>query len=659
VLFEMLTGRRIFEGQSSADVLAAVVRRDPDWALLPADCPWRVRDLLRRCLNKESARRLRDIGDARLELEDVETGEPNPPVVGSDRRAGRSAVMGWSVAGAAALIAAAALLMRLPAHNDDRPAMRFSAVTTFSGVETQPALSPDGRSVVFVSNRGGQWDVYVGLVGGGEVVRLTNTPEIESRPRWSPDGSRVLFARMNERGVQDLWVVSSLGGAARLVVVNAAQPSWSGDGQSIAYASGGVIWICNATGENPRQVTQPDPPRGHHQPAFSHDGQKIAFVRRGDGPYGELAVVDLKTGTVKRLTHDGALAWSPVWSPDDRFLYFTSGRGGSMNVWKIPSGSGQPQRITAGQGSDMEIDLSADGTRLVFASFRSNLNLAEISLEPGTLGQRKWLTSDAARGELAPRYSPDGQRIAYFSNRTGAEREAIWVMQSNGDNPIKLVEDDNINIFPHWTPDNQQIVYSTRHALLDDPYELRQLPVAGGAPHELGISVFRGGWGDVATDGRLIYLTSKDTLEIYDPRTNERHTVPDIPGEPLWSGDATLIAYWVRPGVGKGPDDEGLWIIERDGARRQIFRGWVTWFAWAGPREILALQGKPDFKGILWRVDTDGRRDMVLPEVTIFRREYEAIVSPIRFDVHPDGRRIVIEAVELMEADIGMIDHVN
>jgi Tol biopolymer transport system component len=613
-----------------------------------------VRDLLRRCLQKDPARRLRDLGDAGLELEDAgrekESGTGEPP-----RR--RAAVLPWAVAGSLALAAAAALLSR-PAGGGVRSALRFSAVTTFSGVETQPSLSPDGRSVAFVSNHGGQWDLYVGLVTGGDVVRLTNTPEVEAQPRWSPDGSRLLFARTNERGLQDLWLMSALGGTPHQVVADGSQPNWSPDGRSIAYVSGRRIWICEGTGENPRAVTTAEPMLFHNQPAFAHDGRSLAFVRKTTGPYGELMVTDIKTGKARPVTHDGALAWSPVWSPDDKSIYFTSSRGGTMNIWKVPSASGTPEPITAGQGADMEIDLSTDGTRLIYSSFRSNVNLAEVSLAPGSLGQRKWLTGDAARGEYAPRYSPDGRHIVYFSNRTGAEREAIWAMDASGANPTKLVDDTFVNVFPHWSGDGRTIFYLARPNDIELPLTLRQVPLAGGAPQELPLHPFWSVWGDVAPDGRLIYQTSATTGEIYETQTQKRREIADLPGEALWSRNGRLIAYEIHPGSGR-ESDEGLWVGAPDGPRKQVFRGWVVWFAWAGADELLVLEGRPDFQGVLSRIDLEGRRKVVLPELELYRRAYEAAWSPLRFDVHPDGRRIVIEALEFQQADIGMIDHLR
>jgi dipeptidyl aminopeptidase/acylaminoacyl peptidase len=402
-----------------------------------------------------------------------------------------------------------------------------------------------------------------------------------------------------------------------------------------------VVWISGAKGDGPRAMTRPELPLEHHQPAFSRDGRRLAFIRRSTGPRGELILLNLETGRIRQLTDDGALAWSPVWSPDDKFIYFTSSRGGTMNVWKIRAASGRPEQITAGQGADMEIDLSADGKRLVYSSIRINVNLAEISLEPGTLGRRTWLTSDAARQELAPRYSPDGR-----------------TMDANGDNPLKIVEDDYLNVFPYWTPDGERLVYTRVTKSLRHDYQLCQASLAGGAPQELPVRPWRTHWGDVGTDGRLVVQTSPDSGIVFDPRTGQRRAVAELLGAPAWSLDGRSIAFMARPGVGKD-SDEGLWVGDPFGDRRQVFRGWVVWFAWAGADEILVLEGKPDFKGVLWRVATNGRREVALPEMVMYRRDFDSLISPVRFDVHPDGRRIVSEAFESLEADIGMIENVR
>ena len=657
VLFEMLTGRKAFPGETMTDILAAVVGREPEWKALPADTPRPVRKLLRRCLQKEPMKRLRDIGDARFELEDAEAGQAEATSPPPPRRARRvSEAVAWSVAGLAVILGALAFVRSRPSAAPKRPAMRFSVVTNFSGVEAQPSLSPDGRSVAFVSNRGGKWDIYVGLVSGGNLVRITNDPGVEYGPRWSPDGSHLLFVRVNDLGTFDIWIVPALGGAARRLVAGGFQPAWSPDGRSIAYSAGGGLWICEASGANPRRVTQPQAPLSDTQPAFSRDGRRLAFVRRRDGPYGELATAEIAGGDVRMLTDDGALALSPVWSPSDRFIYFASSRGGALNVWRVPTLVGEPEQVTAGQSDDADIDLSADGKRLVFSSYRLNVNLAEVSLDPASLGRRTWLTTDSARGEAVPRFSPDGRRIAYFSNRRGGERESIWVMDADGANAERLVDDQRINAHPRWTGDGQDVVFSSLVSRDPLQFELRRVSLAGGAPQALfPLPWGSGQWGDVAPDGRLIYRTPDGGGEIYDLRSNRKERVSDLPSGPFWSRDGQTFAFVVRPGEGK-PSETGLWIQTPGGPRRQVFQGWIAWFAWAGPSELLACEGKPDFVGVLWRVGADGRRSMVLPAFPFYVVPHLQRLPLARFDVHPDGRRLAVEAVEAFEADIGMID---
>jgi len=653
VLYEMLSGRRAFDGHSLPDVMAAVVRGEPDWKRLPSATPARVRDVLRLCLRKDASERLRDVGDARLQLESPGSDEPLTTAAGVGP-ARLASLIPWAIAAAA--LVAAGIAMARSRGTPERPAagMRFSAVTNFAGVEAQPSFSPDGRSIAYISNRGGQWDVYVGLVSGGSPVRVTNDGNLEQRPRWSPDGSKLAFGRVNEKGLVDIWVVPALGGNARRIITNARYPAWSPDGRQIAYASGGVLWLSDASGANPRAVTRSELPVAHFQPAFSHDGRSLAFLRRRDGPYAELAVVDVATGAVRELTHDRALAQSPAWSPDGRFVYFSSSRGGTLNIWKMSVASGEARLITAGVGEDSELDLARDGTRLVFSTYRANVNLGDARLQGPSLPALRWLTSDSARGEAYPRYSPDGRHIAYFTTQLGAERETIWVMDENGGNPTRLVDDERASVMPRWTPDSEKLVYLSRVPGIVLEGELRRIPITGGASEFLGVAPFTPLWGDVAPDGRLLVRVSATTAEMVDPRTRERVPVPGVMGEPRWSSDGR-IAYIVRPE--EGDELAGLWA-GRPGEARRVLEGWVTFCTWTRAGDLLAVAAKPDIRGDLWRLSPDGRKARVLEGIPLTSRPQNELLAVSRFDVHPDGSRIVFEAFEYFEADISMIENV-
>jgi Tol biopolymer transport system component len=654
VLYEMLSGRMAFAGDSLPDVMAAVVGGEPDWSRLPPATPARVRDVLRLCLRKETSERLRDIGDARLQLDSPAFDAPGSAAAPSARTPVALRLIPWSLAAASLVVAGLAVTRSRATPERPDTEMRFSAVTNFAGVEAQPSFSPDGRSIAYISNRGGQWDVYVGLVSGGSPVRVTNDGNLEQRPRWSPDGSKLAFGRVNEKGLVDIWVVPALGGNARRIITNARYPAWSPDGRQVTYASGGMLWLSDASGANPRAVTRSELPVAHFQPAFSHDGRSLAFLRRRDGPYAELAVVDVATGAVRELTHDRALALSPVWSPDGRFIYFSSSRGGTLNIWKMSVASGEARLVTAGVGEDAEIDLAHDGTRLVFSTYRANVNLGDARLQGPSLPALRWLTSDSARGEAYPRYSPDGRHIAYFTTKLGAERETIWVMDEDGGNPTRLVDDERASVMPRWTPDSEKLVYLSRVPGIVLEGELRRIPITGGAPESLGVAPSTPLWGDVAPDGRLLVRVSATSAEIVDTRTRERVPVPGVMGEPRWSYDGR-IAYVVRPEEGDGL--AGLWA-GRPGDARRVLEGWVTWCAWTRAGDLLAVAAKPDIRGDLWRLSPDGHKVRVLEGIPLTSRPQNELLAVSRFDVHPDGSRIVFEAFEYFEADISMIENV-
>lgn len=672
LLFEMLTGKPLYAGETTSEILARVIEREPDLERMPANTPPRIRELMRRCLTKDPRQRLRDIGEARITLEEYLA---NP---GAAQAAAGAAVPAanqrgyqpflWLAGGLVlgALAVGVGFWKARPAQST-QPMMRFSAVTNFTGVDAQPSFSPDGRSVAFVSNRGGSLDIWVGLVSGGSPVRVTNDPNFKAWPHWSPDGSEISYSRLNESGLWDVWTVPALGGAPRKLLSNANGSAWSPDGKAIAYgdSSRRTLWICDATGSNARELTQPERIAWHQQPAFSHDGRRIAFVRRGPGPYSELASVEVSTGKEEPLTEDRALSLSPVWSIDDQFVYFSSTRGGSMNIWKAPSHGGPPIQITAGRGDEVALDLSADGHRMVFDSQRSATNLMEVQLDAAAETGRRWLTTDVSRGTLAPVYSPDGRRIAYFTNRKGAEKEAIWIMDADGSNPVKLVEDGYLNVFPRWSRDGQSLIFTARHHGIESTRILRRLTLSDTTPVQIPPEPLESTWGDVSPDGRLVFRGINGQPQIYDPGSNKTETLNGVRGGFLhWAPDGKHLSSVILA-AHSGDPDAGVWVHDSNGgAARQVFRGWVAYYAWAGPDELFVLEGKPTLGVDLWRVRLDGSpwmrtRTMLPPVFDLPDVGSAALQFYFRFDVHPDRRRIIVEASRFHESDIGMMDNVR
>jgi serine/threonine protein kinase len=211
VLFEMLTRKMVFGGETVTDTLAEIIKAEPNWALLPANTPRAIRTLLHRCLKKDPKHRLQAIGDARIVIEEVLSGKAaadEPQTAPQSAPENRTpSLVGW-IGGFAAGTAIVAALAWWITRSSTPTMMHFSAVTSFAGVQAQPALSPDGRSVAFISNRDGRYNVYVSLVRGGELVQITHDAALKVRPSWSPDGS-TLACLSEHHGRADLDIGSA------------------------------------------------------------------------------------------------------------------------------------------------------------------------------------------------------------------------------------------------------------------------------------------------------------------------------------------------------------------------------------------------------------------------------------------------------------------
>jgi Tol biopolymer transport system component len=632
---------------------------------------------LQRCLQKDPKQRLRDIGDARIAIEEILSGrvEPGagPPTAAAPARPAAPLwrrTLPW-IAGPILGIGLAAAIFFFFFRAEKPAATHFRAVTNFPGVQAQPALSPDGRSVAFVSNRDGHYNIYIGLVAGGNLVQVTSDPSLKARPRWSPDGTTLVYGRLNDSGIWDVWQAPALGGTPRRLILNAKDPSWSPDGQWLAYTNTSTrsIWISNASSQNARQITSPASDWLEHvEPSFSPDGREIAFLVRSRGPYGTMEVVEVASGRIRQLTRDFALSLSPAWSSDGRHLYFASSRGGTVNIWKIPAVGGQPEQITSGQGDDAQLDVSSDGKRIVFSTFRENSRIAQSELDKAAGPQTpKPLTNDPGRDQVAPAYSPDGKRIAYFSNLKGVEREGIWISNADGSAPSQLVQDEHFNIFPRWNSDSEHLIYCSQTAVSagEVKSEYRSVDVLGGAPRTI-LNGAQDLYFDVGPDGRLLFRDSGDEIQSFDAANNKTLGIFKFPdgkhsGLERWSPDGKLMAYIESPSQENDPN-AGIWVTDFKAPPRQIFRGWVVFFARGPNNQIYALEGKADLIGMLWQVGWDGqglRRNAATIPLAYSYWILIELEAQAYFDISPDGKHLAFDSQGVLQANIGMIENVR
>ena len=238
VLYEMVTGRRAFQGATKLATLAAILNEEPP--PLGGGIPHELEKIIARCLRKDPERRFQHMEDVKLALEELkEESDSGKLLAAAPRR--RPRVMPWSITALAVAVMAATLvafwLMRAP-NRLGTPAL--TQLTTDTGLTIDPALSPDAKLVAYASDRSGSGnlDIWVRQVGGGEPIRLTQDPSDEREPAFSPDGTLVAFR--SERDGGGIYVVSALGGAARKIAPEGRRPRFSPDGSQIAYWSGSI-----------------------------------------------------------------------------------------------------------------------------------------------------------------------------------------------------------------------------------------------------------------------------------------------------------------------------------------------------------------------------------------------------------------------------------
>jgi Tol biopolymer transport system component len=318
----------------------------------------------------------------------------------------------------------------------------------------------------------GSWDIYAQRVGGRNAAPVVDDPARDERaPAFSPDGSLIAFHESDDVG--GIFVAGATGESVRRITDIGFDPAWSPDGTQIVFATEEVgdpssrlgisaIYIVPAAGGAARKIVAGD----GVQPSFSPSGDHVVYWSNNGGQR-DIFVMPATGGKTSAVTNDAAIDWCPVWSPDGRFIYFASDRGGAMNVWRVAvdaagNPTSSPEPVTTGVSAAAALPhFSKDGTRLVFRSRIASVNPVAIPFDPSTLRADAPVVLDTQNNRRLPSdVSPDGKLIAYFS--IGERQEDIFVGSPGG--PIRRITDDAPrDRGPVFTPDGRSLVfYSSR-----------------------------------------------------------------------------------------------------------------------------------------------------------------------------------------------------
>jgi eukaryotic-like serine/threonine-protein kinase len=454
IVYEMLSRRRAFAGETLPDTITAILDRDPDWSRLPRDTPRKVRRLIQRCLEKDPEQRLRDIADARLELEHV-------------LRAGSRLWIAAAAATAAIVITVAALTLL----RDRRPPgpEEWVQLTRFSDPVGQPSLSRDGKMLAFV--RGAttfstSGEIYVKTLADGEAVQLTRDRMNKMSPMFFPDGSRIAYTVL-DGGRWDTWQVPLTGGQARPWLENASGLTWTAkDRLMFSEIKNKDLHMAIVTSlENraeARNVYVPERVSGMaHRSYVSPDGKSALIVEMANGPWIPCRLVSMDGQSPGRqVGPPNAGCTFAAWSPDGKWMYLSSSAGGGSHIWRQRFPDGAPEQITFGPTEEDGIAMSPDGRSFITA-VASRQSAVWVH---GPAGDRQISLEGFA---FDPKFTPDGKKLMYRILKGSSLLEAselrVTHLESGGTEPLL----PGISIF--GTP-------STTYALSQDG---RQAAVAG------------------------------------------------------------------------------------------------------------------------------------------------------------------------------------
>lgn len=385
-----------------------MLTREPDWNRLPEDTPAALRDLIRRCLEKDARQRLRDMGDARLELEEVERQIATVPPSGLARAV--AARRGPLLATVALLTLAVGFGMwwrssisqdtgAEHARRGGAGAHNLSRITFSAGLQTDVSWSPDGQSIAFASNQGGTFDIWVQRLAGGDAIQLAGSPADDIDPVWSPDGRSIVFRSEREGG--GLFIVPAIGGPERQLTSFGVKPQWTPDGTEILFRGTRVsttsatgfddtsdLYAVSATGADaPRHVLQSFLNGGRWAWIASHPDGRISalgqhptlglgfFTLARDGRYmtrSELAA-DLPLRVGNSQIGAGTRVTRFQWNALGTALYVEAIVNEVQSIWRVDIDPktlrwNSAERLTTGSGSDANLAVSGDGTRLAFTT---------------------------------------------------------------------------------------------------------------------------------------------------------------------------------------------------------------------------------------------------------------------------------------------------
>jgi serine/threonine-protein kinase len=667
-LFEMLSAKRPFGGSSSTDVLAAIIKEDVDWGLLPVDNPAPLGRLLRRCLTKDPRDRLHDVADARLELQAYSRGDypAFESTASESKRSSFSRLLPWGVAAVAVLVGFGIGVLLRPSRTFEpgtvtnlqlgvQPAAAIASLADKKAM----AISPDGSTIVYLArDEDENWRLYQRSLDDTSASPIPGGDKGYS-PFFSPDGKWIGFWNRGSSG--DLMKVPVAGGPAALVYDRPLGPakhgtSWGSDGNIVFGQMRGGIQRVPGDGGAVEEVTQlADGEYAHRHPQILPDGNTLLYTvihSRTDWDRATVIAQSLKTGQRKILVENGADA---RYAPTGHLVFMRLG------ILMAAPFDLESLQVTGGAAALVEdVRQSVNNSYYFLDTYTGQYDFSEngtlVYLTGGIYPDREhslvWVDHESREEPLgappgaqgAPRISPDGKRVAVWN--WGFKQGNIWVFDIHRGTFSLLTPGNSFESWPVWTPDSSRITFASNRGGLDSIY---WKPADGSGPAERLSDledIIPASW---SPDGRILACVKTNENSEWDIWMLSRDGDPEpFIESPEWEGWPTF-----------SPD--GKWLAYGSGESGQ-YEVYVTPYPGPGPRIQISTEGgktptwAPDGRTLYYSSWWDEEENVPIRAVDIsteggfsaskprelFRGGYRDSQGGAGYAMSPDGKRFLM-----------------
>jgi Tol biopolymer transport system component len=454
--------------------------------------------------------------------------------------------------------------------------------TTLPGGEYEPKFSPDGKRVAFVWNGTDEskFHIYTKDVDGNDVHSFTTGDGSEGSPVWSPDGRTIAFIRYATAPERSgVYLSSGFEESGRKITsisplhdIANRHLDWSPDGKFLAVVDktpageGTAIFLVSAQDGTRSQLTSSSQPTIiDTSPAFSPDGKRLAFLRFRGSNANDIYVLPITGAEPRRLTFDNAFISDYAWTPAGDEIIFSSKRSGSSELWRIPVAGGKPRKATEVASGAYFLSVSSHNNMLAFSRWAADVNIWRVEPTADGVHAPKFVQIIASTmDDRSAQYSPDGTRVAFRSNRSGADE--IWTADSSGAKQVQLTAFGGpLTGTPRWSNDGRYIAFDSRPR---GPADIFVIPAQGGTIRQV-----TAGNGDNVVpswsmDDKWIYFASDrgGQWQIWKvPSDGESRERPAIQVT-KYGGFAGLESpdqQWVY--YAKGRDQPGIWRVPAKG----------------------------------------------------------------------------------------------